>query len=58
MHVGETAAIGVERQSAAWSGVALADEGTGLAARDKAEIFETLDWQMREACPWLEQEAS
>jgi len=33
MHVGEAAAIGVERQFAAGGGVALGDEGAGLAAR-------------------------
>jgi hypothetical protein len=33
MHVGEAATIGVERQSASGSGVALGDETAGLAAR-------------------------
>jgi ABC-type phosphate/phosphonate transport system permease subunit len=47
MHVGEAAAIGVERQFAA-GGVALGDEGSGLAARHKAEIFEAVDRQVRE----------
>ena len=35
MHVGEAAAIGVERQLAAGRGVALGDEGAGLPARQK-----------------------
>jgi hypothetical protein len=46
MHVREAAAIGVERQLAAGGGVALGDEGAGLAARHKAEIFEAIDRQM------------
>jgi hypothetical protein len=37
-------------------GVALGDEGAGLAARHKAQIFETVDRQMRKACPWLRTE--
>ena len=48
MHVGETAAIGVERQFAAGSGVALGDKGAGLAARHKAQILQAVDRQMRE----------
>jgi hypothetical protein len=48
MHVGEAAAIGVERELAAGGGVALGDEGAGLAARHKAQIFEAADRQMRE----------
>jgi hypothetical protein len=47
MHVGETAAVGVERQFAAGGGVMLGDEGAGLAARHKAEIFEAVDRQTR-----------
>jgi hypothetical protein len=39
MHVGEAAAIGVERQLAAGGGVAVGDEGAGPAARHKAEVF-------------------
>ena len=49
MHVGEAAAIGVERQFAAGGGVALSDETAGLAARHKAQIFESVDRQMRES---------
>jgi len=49
MHVGEAAAIGVERQFAAGGGVALGDETAGLAARHKAQIFEAVDRQMRES---------
>jgi hypothetical protein len=52
MHVGEAAAIGVERQLAAGSGVALGDETAGLAARHKAQILEAVDRQMRKAYPW------
>ncbi len=52
MHVGEAAAIGVERQFAAGGGVALGDEGAGLAPPNKAEILEAVDRQMRKACPW------
>src|SRR5689334_7627846 len=48
LHVGKTAAIGVERQLAAGGGMALGDEGAGLAARDKAEIFKAVDRQVRE----------
>jgi len=48
MHVGEAAAIGGERQFATGGGVAPGDEGSGLAARHKAEIFEAVDRQMRE----------
>src|SRR5262249_27790829 len=48
MHVGKTAAIGVEREFAAGCGVALGDEGSGLAARHKAGVFEAVDRQMRE----------
>ncbi len=48
MHVGEAAAIGVERQFAAGGGVMPGNEGAGLAARHKAEIFEAVDRQMRE----------
>ena len=48
MHVGEAAAIGVERQFAAGGGVALGDETAALAAPDKAEVFEPVDRQMRE----------
>jgi hypothetical protein len=40
MHVGEATAIGVERQFAAGDGVALGDKGAGLAAPDKAQMFE------------------
>jgi DNA-binding transcriptional LysR family regulator len=35
MHVGQAPAIGVERQFAAGGGVALGDEGPGLAARPR-----------------------
>src|SRR5437868_3040155 len=52
MHIGEAAAIGVERQFAAGGGVALGDVGSGLAARHKTEILEAVDRQMRKACPW------
>ena len=62
MHVRKAAAIGVERDPRAagpagrpgdaGGGVAFGDEGAGLAARDKAEIFEAVDREMREACPW------
>jgi hypothetical protein len=38
MHVGKAAAIGVEREFAARRGVALGDEGAGLASSDKAEV--------------------
>src|SRR5271165_2963652 len=52
MHVGEAAAIGVQRHFAAGSGVMPGDEGSSLAARHKAQIFEAVDRQMRKACPW------
>jgi hypothetical protein len=58
MHVGEAAAVGVERQFAAGGGVALDDEGSGLAAGDEAEILEAVDRQVREACPWQRTGAS
>jgi hypothetical protein len=58
MHIGQAAAIGVERDPRAagpkgrpgdaGGGVALGDEGAGLPAPDKAEILETVDRQMRE----------
>ena len=48
MHVGQTAAIGVKREFAAGGGVAVGDEGAGLAARHEAEILEAVDRQMRE----------
>jgi hypothetical protein len=48
MHVGKATAIGVERQLAAGGGVVLGDEGSGLAAWYKAQIFEAVDRQMRE----------
>jgi hypothetical protein len=48
MHVGKTAAIGVERQFAAGGGVMPGNEGCRLAARHKAQIFEAVDRQMRE----------
>jgi hypothetical protein len=61
MHVGEAAAIGVERDPRAASpagrpgdaagGVGLGNESAGLAARHKAEIFQAVDRQMRKACP-------
>jgi len=47
MHVGEAAAIGVQRQFAAWGGVALGDERSGLPLRHKAEVLEAVDRQMR-----------
>ena len=37
---------------AAGVGVALGDEGAGLAAWHKTQVFEVVDRQMREACPW------
>jgi len=43
MHVRKPAAIGVERQLAAGSGVASGDEGAGLATLDKAQILEAVD---------------
>jgi hypothetical protein len=46
VHVGKAAAIGVERQLAAGDGIALGYEGSDLAARHKAEIFEAIDRQM------------
>ena len=52
MHVGEAAAIGVERQFAAVGGVMPGNEGAGLAARHKAQILEAADRQMRKICPW------
>ena len=58
MRVGEAAAIGVERQSAAGGGIALGDEMAGLAARHKAQILEAVDRQMRKACPWQRTGAS
>jgi hypothetical protein len=51
MHVGKAAAIGVERQFAG-GGVAVGDEGAGLALWHEAEVFEPIDRQMRKACPW------
>jgi hypothetical protein len=44
MHVGEAAAIGVEPQFAAGSGVALGDEGAALASPDKAEVIDPGRW--------------
>jgi hypothetical protein len=38
--------------------VAFGDEGAGLTARHKAEVFEAVDRQMRKACPWQRTEAS
>ena len=58
MHVGQAAAIGVQRQFAAGGGVIPGDEGAGLAARHEAEIFEAVDRQMRKACPWQRTGAS
>jgi len=58
-HVRKAAAIGVERDPRAagptgrsedaGGGVALGDEGSGLAARHKAEVFEAVDRQVRES---------
>ena len=48
MHVGEAAAVGVERQFAAGGGVARGDKGAALAAPDKAQIFEAVDRQVGE----------
>ncbi len=48
MHVGKAAAIGVQRQFAAGGGIALGDEGSGLAAPHEAQIFEAVDRQMDE----------
>ena len=42
MHIAQSAAIGVERQLAARRGVAPGDEGAGLTARHKAQIFEAV----------------
>jgi len=36
----------------AGGGVSRGNEGSGLAARHKAEILEAVDRQMRKACPW------
>jgi hypothetical protein len=47
MHVGKTAAIGVERQFFAGGGAMPGNEAAGLAARHEAEIFEAVDRQMR-----------
>jgi hypothetical protein len=43
MHVGEAAAIGVERQFAVGGGVALGDEGAGLAAGHAAQSRDPRD---------------
>src|SRR5215469_5329116 len=48
MHVGEAAAIGVERQLAAGARVAVGDELAGLLMRHEAEIAEAEQRQMRE----------
>ena len=48
MHVGEEAAIGVERQFAAGGSIALGNKPAGLAASDEAQIFEAVDRQMCE----------
>ncbi len=48
MHVREAAAIGVERQLAIGGAVIPGDEGSGLAARHKAQIFEAVDRQVGE----------
>src|SRR4051794_30613010 len=47
MHVAQAAAIGVERQLAARSGVAVGDEFAGLFMRHEAEIAEAVERQMR-----------
>jgi hypothetical protein len=52
MHVGEPAAIGVQRQFAAWSRIVFCNKGAGFAAPYKAQILEAVDRQMREACTW------
>jgi hypothetical protein len=52
MHVRKTAAISVERQFAAGSGVALGDERLRLRRAAQAEVFEAVDRQMRKACFW------
>jgi membrane fusion protein (multidrug efflux system) len=44
MHIGQAAAIGVERESAAGGSVALGNETAGLALRHKAEILEAAVW--------------
>ena len=49
MHVGTAGVVGVERQFAPGSGVALLDEGTGLAAWQKAQIVQAVNPQMRES---------
>ena len=52
MHVGQTAAIGVEREFAAGAVLRSAMKAPASPARHKAQIFEQVDRQMREACPW------
>src|SRR5580765_8903570 len=47
MHVAQAAAIGVERQLAARSCIAIGDELAGLLMRHEAEIAETKQRQMR-----------
>src|ERR1700730_5671763 len=47
MHVTQTAAIGVERQLAARSRVAVGDEFSGLFVRHEAKIAEAIERQMR-----------
>jgi hypothetical protein len=48
MHVGKTAAVGVEGQFATRGGVPLGDESAALASPDKSEVFEPVDRQMGE----------
>jgi hypothetical protein len=60
--VGEATGIGVEqdpraagpagRLGDAGGGGALGDQTAGFAARQKAQILEAADRQMRKACPW------
>jgi hypothetical protein len=59
MHVGEAAAIAVERQLAAGGGVRSAMKAPASAARHKAQIFEAVDRQVRaKLAPGSEQGAS
>src|SRR5215831_18512676 len=48
-HAADTMA---DRDLGAGGGVALGNEGAGLAVGHEAEILEAIDRQMREACPW------
>src|SRR3954452_2360649 len=48
VRVAQPAAVGVERQLAAWRCIALRDESRAFAAPDETEIFESIDGQMSE----------